>query len=375
MAQGQQTTYVNTLPQKRVVSDRIIMTDPMDIPLISAFGLNNESKFKFVNPPGKMYEWLEDTYSPLTSTLNVTNVTNDTTFTTPVVADATRFQPGDVLLIDAEYVWVSAVNLTTSALTVTRNYGGTQATHASTAAVAIVSRARLEGATATDSHNTEATTGYNYSFIMQKNIEVSRTDGRIQRYGIPNVGNYEIDKKMDELKIDLTRKPYYGQRKAGSASTPRDAGGLDTFITTNLTTVTGALTLKHIEDAFQSCWTNGGNPKLIVCGAWAKRKISSFFEGSVRTERSERAGGVEVTRIDSALGISADVLVDRYIPTTSLYLLDLDHIGFITIDEFFYEDLAKTKDTSIYGQIVGEYGLVVAAEKRHAKISGFSLTS
>ena len=67
MATGMQTTYVGTVPQKRVVSDRILFSDPMDIPLVSALGLSNEGKFKFVNTPGKMYEWIEDSFSGVLS--------------------------------------------------------------------------------------------------------------------------------------------------------------------------------------------------------------------------------------------------------------------------------------------------------------------
>lgn len=375
MAQGMQTSYAGTVPQKRVVSDRILMTEPMEIPLISAFGMSAEGKLKFVNTPGKLYEWLEDTYSPLSDAANDTDITSDSTVTTITAADGTKFQAGDVWQIDSEYIWVSAVS--TNDLTVTRNYGGTQATHASTATMYLRSRARLEGATAGNSHYTEPTSGYNYSFILQKSIEISRSDARLKRYGIPDIVEYEIDKKMDELKRDLTRKPYYGQRKEGSATTPRDGGGLDTFITTNLTTLSNspALTLKHIEDAVQNCWTYGGEPSLMVCGGWAKRKVASFFEGNVRTERSEKMGGVEITRIQTAMGPTLDVLVDRYCPTNKIYLLDPRYIGFLTIDEFFYEDLGKTKDTAAYGQIVGEYGFAVAAEKNHAIISGFSTSA
>jgi hypothetical protein len=375
MAQGQQTSYVQTLPQKRVVSDRIIMTEPMEQPLIAALGLNNESKFKFVNTPGKMYEWLEDTYSPLSDALNGdTVVTSDSADTTLTATDGSKFQPGDVIQIDDEYIWVSAVN--TNALTVVRNHGGTQATHASTATMYIRSRARLEGATATDSHYTAPTSNYNYSFILQKNVEVSRSDARLQRYGIPDLVNYEITKKMDELKRDLSRKPYFGVRAAGSASTPRDCGGFDTFISTNATAAaSAALTLKMIEDQVQNIFDNGGNPRMLICGGFAKRKIASFFEGSIRTERSETMGGVEISRIQTAMGPVLDVLVDMYIPANRLYLIDTDLTGFITIDEFFYEELGKTKDTAAYGQVVGEYGFVLADEKKHAKITGFSITA
>ena len=375
MAQGMQTTYVQTVPQKRVVSDRILMTDPMEIPLISALGLSGESKFKFVNAPGKIYEWLEDTYSPLSDTVN-SGLASDSTTTTFSATDASIYQVGDVLQIESEYVWVSAVVPSTKVVTITRNYGGAQATHANSTVAYIRSRARLEGATAGDSHYTAPTSGYNYSFILQKSIEVSRTDARIQRYGVANVGEYEIDKKMDELKRDLSRKPYYGVRGAGSASTPRDAGGFSTFITTNTTAcASAALTLKNIEDMAQTIWDAGGNPSLLICGGWAKRKIASFFEGAVRTERSEKLGGVIIDKIQTAMGPQLDILVDRYCPTNYIYMLTPADVGYVTIDEFFYEDLAKTKDTATYGQIVGEYGFVVAAEKHHGIISGFSTTA
>lgn len=375
MAQGQQTTYVGTVPQKRVVSDRILMKDPMEIPLISALGLNADTKFKFVNAPGTTYEWLLDAYSATSSTAADTDLTNDSTATTVTVADGTLFQPGDVIQIDLEYVWVSAVS--TNDLTVTRNYGGTQATHASTSAIYLRSRARLEGATATNSHYTQPTSAYNYSAIFQKSIEISRSDARIQRYGIPDLVEFEKNKKMDELMIDLTRKPYYGQRKAGSATTPRDMGGFDTFISTNTTDCSSAaLTLKNIEDMVQTIWDAGGNPSLLVCGGWAKRKIVSFFEGAVRTERSETLGGVEINRIQTAMGPQLDVLVDRYLaPTTALWILDPNDIGFVTIDEFFYEELGKTGDTAAKGQVVGEYGFVVGVESHHGKIYGFLTTA
>ena len=373
MAQGMQTTYVQTVPQKRMVTDRIIMTDPMEIPLISALGLNADAKFKFVNAPGKIYEWLEDTYSPMYGTV-ASGLASDSAATTFTASDGSVFQPGDVIVVESEYMWVSAVSGNT--VTVTRNYSGTQATHANSSTAYIRSRARLEGASADDSHYTAPTSGYNYSFILQKTIEVSRTDARIQRYGISNVGEYEIDKKMDELKIDLTRKPYYGVRGAGSTTTPRDAGGFDTFITTNVTAcASDALTLKNVEDMVQTIWDAGGNPSLIVCGGWAKRKIVSFFEGAVRTERSERLGGVTIDKIQTAMGPNLDVLVDRYCPTNKAYVLTPEKVGYVTIDDLFYEDLAKTKDTALYGQIVGEYGFVVAAEKHHGIISGFSTSA
>jgi hypothetical protein len=370
---GQRTTYGDTVGQKRVVTDRILMIDPMSIAGINALGLHNESKFNFVNAPGKMYEWLEDTYSPRSDTA-VSGLSSDSTSTQVVITNGGYFQVGDVLQIDSEYLWVSAI--TNDTLTVTRDWRGTQATHEDTSTVYIRTRARLEGASAGDGHSTSVTSGYNYTSILQKSIEISRTDSRIQRYGVANAVDHQIDKVMDELMMMLNLGLYHSERGAGSTSTPRSFGGLDTFITTNVATCSSAaLTQKNIEDEIAAAWSAGGNPTLLICNTWAKRKIADFYSPSVRTVRDETRGGITINQIESPLGVTLDVLVDRHCPTNELYILDQRYVGFITLDDFFEEELAKTKDTAYYGQVVGEYGFVVAFQKAHAIVSGFSTTA
>lgn len=374
MATGQQTSYTNTLPQKRVVSDRILLTDPNEIVAIKALGLDNESKFAFVNTPGKAYEWLEQRFNTRSLTASASGLDSDSTTTTMSVVDGSLVNVGDVLLLDAEYVWVSAIS--TNTLTITRNYGGTQATHhTSTVTITIVESNRLEGADAHDSPYTLATSGTNYTAILQRSVEISRTDGRLKRYGIPDIVDREIDMRMDELMQLLNLGAFHGQRKVGSASTPRSFGGLKTFISTNASTVSGALTQKAIEDEIQQCWDAGGKPNLILCGAWAKRKIADFYAGYVRTERSETLGGITIDEILTPLGLRLSVAVDRHCQTDHLYLLDTRYVGYITLDEFFYEELAKTGDTAANGQVVGEYGFVCAYERAHSLLSGFSTSA
>jgi hypothetical protein len=358
---------------RRTVTDRILMTDAMKIVAINALGLDNEGKFSFANTPGTLYEWLHDSYSPQATTLNDAGLTSDSTLTQFTVADGSIIQPGDILLLDDEKVWVSAVSA--NVITVTRDFDGTQATHANSIAVTVVGRARLEGADANDSHYTQPTSGYNYSQILQKTIKVSRTDNRIPRYGIADVVNREIDKAMDEQMQILAKLPYYGVRAAGSASTPRSAGGIATFVTTNVTAMSSAaLTPKVLEDAIQQCWDGYGNPQLLFTGAWGKRKITDFYSAYVRTTIDENRGGIVIDRIVSPLGIELSVIVDRNCPSGNAYLVDPDLCGFITFDDFFYEELGKTGDTAPggYGEVVGEYGLVVAKPNAHAIISGFS---
>lgn len=375
MPAGQQDSYTNTLPQKRVVSDRIILTDPNEIVAISALGLDNESKFNFVNAPGRVYEWLEQKYNTRTLTTTASGLHSDSTTTTMSVADGSLVNVGDVLLVDSEYIHVASKSGNT--LTIVRNIGGTQATHhTSTLTITIVSNARVEGADADDSPFTLVTSGTNYSQILQRSVEVTRTDARLKRYGIPDIVEREIDMRMDELKQLLNLSAYHGNRVVGSDGVARHMGGLGTFITTNVTdAASAALTQAHIENAVQSCWDSGGNPGLILCGAWAKRKIASFYAGYVRTERSETLGGITIDEILTPLGLRLSVAVDRHCPTNKLYVLDKNYVGYITVDDFFYEELAKTGDTAANGQVVGEFGFVVAREKAHAIVHTFSTSA
>ena len=382
MPAGVRTTYTNTLTQKRVVTDMIDIMEPMDVPLLHALGYGsaNVKKFRLVNFPGTMYEWLEDLTSAKNTDAiaNVTNFTNDTTYTALAVADGTKFQKGDVLEVPngsgsgSELVWVSSIS--TNTLTIVRAFGGTTAaTHASNATVYLRTRARLEGADSSDSPTTNPTSAYNYTQIFHKDLKVTRSRQKVSQYGIADEYNYQLQKAMDELAVLLNNVAYYGYRAAGSASTARAAGGFHQFISTNLTSLSNspALTQKNIEDAIEDCWDNGGKPDMIVCGAWAQKKIRDFYAPHVRTERDDTRGGITIDRILVPPVGWLELLSDRNCPSTKLYILEKNRVGWIPYDEFFEETLSKTGD-SRNGEVIGEYGFVVKQEKAHAIISGFS---
>jgi len=366
------TTYSDTTAQKRAISDLISLIDPYDTPFVSYFGLEGDAgAFRIVNWPSTKYEWLEDDLAALASALSGSITSNATTIT---VDDASFFKPGHVLLVDAEYMWVSSANTSTNVLTVTRNFGGTQATHADAATVAIVSMARAEGAETHDDYKTDITAPYNYTSIFHKGVKITRSARIVSQYGIADEWDYQIGKAIPELMRLVERSVFYGQRKSGSASAARSFGGLKTFITDNTSSLSGAaLSRKDIEDVVQSCFEDGGQPDLIVCGPWVKRKISGFYESTVRTERSEDRGGVIINYIETEFGV-LQVLMDRWCPATELFVLDSEHIGFLPYDPFFTEELAKTGDY-IRGQVVGEYGFVVRHDKAHGYITSISTSS
>lgn len=369
------TSYDNTVPLKRTVTDRIIMADPYDITTITALGLNNQEKFRFVNTPGRTYEWLEDAYPAVSDTANGTNLTGSTNTTTITVTTPNLFHVGDVVQIDSEYVYVSSIS--SSVLTVVRAFGGTTSvSHAEASTLYIRYNARIEGATSSASPWTEVSSNTNCSTIFHKEVKITRDDKLFPNYGMSDMLNYRIDMNMDILMEQLNKLPYYGKRAVGSSSAARSSGGFSTFITTNATALSSAaLTRANIDNEFQQIWAAGGKTDLILCDAWGQRKINDFYEGFVTTERAESIGGIMIkTLMHPITGQLVRVVVDRHCPTGTMHFLDTRYVGYITIDPFFYEELAKTGDFES-GQTLGEYGFVCAYNKAHSILSGYSTSA
>ena len=368
---GMVHSYIQTVPDKIMCSDRILMIEPLKIKTYLRLG-TDIGKFSFVDADNHTYRWLEDTYAPVSDTVSsgLASDSSETTFTPTTIA---VYQPGDVLLIGSEQLWVSAVGTT---LTVTRGWGSTTAaTHANASPISVVSRARVEGDDADDSPTTEVSSNYNYTQILQKTVKVSRTKQKLNMYGISDLMDREIDKGMDELMMFLNKLPYYGKRYVGTSTAGRYAGGLRTFITDNLTDCSSAaLTRKNIDDTLQNIWDDGGDPNLIICGGWAQRKINDFYEGFVTTDRLEDVGGIKIQRLLHPItGVELEIMTDRDCPTDELWILSTDHIAYYPFDDFFYEELAKDGDYD-KGEIVGEYGFVVRSDKYHGLVHTFSTT-
>jgi len=364
------TTYSDTTPFKKAISDLIEIIDPSEAPVVKYFGLEGTpAAFRVTNWPSTKVYWLEDELAPLTDTL-AASCTSDAT--TLQVTDGSVHKIGDVILINAEHMWVSSIS--TNTLTVTRNFGGTQATHAAAETVTLITNARLEGADADyDRALTDVGEGYNYTQIFEDDLEITGSQQQISQYGITDEMEYQLSKKLPEQLRLVERAFFQGQRKSGSATTPRAFGGLETFITTNTTSMSnGALTEKAMVDAVQQAWSYGGMPKLLVCNAWVKRKIASFYAPNVRTERDETRGGVMIDSIDTEFG-ALSVLMDRWCPSTSLYVLDPRFIGFIPFRSWNVTELAKTGDAE-KRQFLGEYTLVLKNQKAHAWIKSISST-
>lgn len=363
-------TYSDTTPQKRIVTDGIEIIDPADKATIDALGGFDSAagKFKFSGGKGTKVEWLEDTLAPTTGALDGTITSTATTIT---VVDATKYQIGHIIEVVSEGMWVSAVNESTEVLTVTRAYSGTASTAAASAVVNIVGMARLEGADSSRSPYTDRTANSNYTQIYHKEIKVTRTQSQISQWGIANEFDYQAMKAVPELTKYVSKGLFKGQRKAGSATTPRAAGGFPTYITSNLQTAGGsAVTAAVIKSALKKAWDDGGNgPWIIPCSSANMNNISAFLDSSnfLRVGRDEKAVGMNIEAIETPYGRATFVL-DRWADTNRMEVIDASKAGLLTFYPFTQEPLAQDGD-SITGQVIGEYTLCVKSDKAHAAIT------
>lgn len=367
------STYSDTTPQKRIISDVITMISPYDTPFLDVIGgLDGGSgKFKFIGK-GKKVEWMEDTLTPLSGTFSLAAV--DTSYATALtVLDGNMLQPGHILLTaNSELLWVSAVTPSTGAITVTRNLGGASASIATTAAFSIVGMARLEGDDSDSIGFTDISTNYNYTQIFHKEIKITETERVIDNYGFTDAYQYQAAKSMPEMMRLIELSILNGTRLEGSATTPRAFGGYRTFITSN--TLSGAsMTQATFENAIKLIYQDGGSGKYTaICSPTNMQKVKNFYDTSsfLRVDRTETTVGMRINGIITPFG-EVDLVMDRWISDSYIPILDLNNIGMVTLRPFAVEELAKTGD-AMKTELVGEFTLAIKANESHALLSGVS---
>ena len=371
--EGPKTTYSDTTPQARVISDVIQMIDPRDTPLLSRLGLDGARNKFNLKLNGYKIELLEDELDPLETAANngVAIGAGDTSFT---VADASVFQDGHVILIDAEYMVVKAADPQTNIVEVySRAYGGTNAAHAANAIIQIVGMARLEGDDADFGPLVDLSAPYNYTSIFQKAVQVSGTQQVISQYGIEDEFIYQANKAVPHLLRLVERAAFHGVRSAGAAASPRSMGGLDTFISDNVVNAGGPITKATVDALMEEIFMDGGHPDLLVMNPRVANTLRALLDNSsfVRVSQNETQIGLNaIERVITQYG-ELELLMDRWCPPGAAYMLDSGKVGFYTLRGFEMKDLARSGDSRKV-EVVGEFSLLLANEKAHGRIIGIT---
>lgn len=367
-------TYGDTNTQPRVISEVVNMIDPTDTPLLDAIGGLDAASSKFkIGLNGTKVEIIEDTLDALSLAVTTTALTTTTTQFT--VSDASLLRDGMIILIDDERMVVKSSNTSTDTVEVySRSFGGTNATHASTATIEIVGMARLEGDDADYSSFTQLNVPYNYTGIYQDGIKVTGTMEAVDTIAIGDAFEYQSLKKMPRLLQLIERQLFYGIRAQGSLTSPRSFGGLPVFITDNYVTAnSGKVTKTLIDDLSELIMNDGGTPDLFVCAPGTARDFKDILDNSSFVQMTQENSQFGMTPIRTIITQyhTLRLLTSRFCPTNVAYMLDSRKIGMYTLRPFAWKEVARTGD-SRKGEVIGEFSLLVANDKAHGRITNIS---
>jgi hypothetical protein len=172
---------------------------------------------------------------------------------------------------------------------------------------------------------------------------------------------YQAKKALPELFRFIELGFFHGIRAAGSATTIRSAGGIETFVTSNSVNAGGQISKADVDELMQACFTDGGQPDLLVVNPEVAKDLHNLYDNSsfLRVGVSEGAqlGMNPITRITTQFG-TVQLLVDRWCPLAKAYALNKSGAGMSTLRPFFWQALSITGDNK-KGEVIGEFSFLL----------------
>lgn len=292
-----------------------------------------------------------------------------------VVDDETIFVPYDVIKVPrtGEVMLVTAVNPDTHAVTVIRGYGVT-------AAAALVDNdnlmrignAQKEFSKAPQSKIKQPTKEYNYTQIFRTTFDQSMT-GAAEALKTNETERVRLRKdKSVEHRMDIERAFIWGERKEDVAEKRRMAGGLLSFVKTNVEDI-GAIsnfTEKRFEDFCADIFKYGSKSKLFVCGSALGSQINNIASGKIQTEVGQNRYGLRIAKYMSFHGdlniVTSQTFEQEYAGWGfSLELKNIDYRPLSGRDTKMRANIQANDEDGWKDEYLTEAGLRVRLEETH----------
>lgn len=255
---------------------------------------------------------------------------------------------------------------------------------------------KIEGDDATANTFVASTRVGNYCQISQKVLSVSGTQRAVSSAGRADEYSYQASKRGREIKRDMEYALVRNQASsAGGAGTARSLAGLESWLATNKTSVgtgtaqttpgfasgtvvaptdssvAGSFTKASLDDVIQKCWTQGGDPKIIMVGPHNKTQASGF--AGIATQYKDVKSSDRVTIIGSADAYASDfgehmIIANRFQRDQTVLVLDMDYLGVSVLRDMKIEPLAKTGD-STKAMMTTEFTLEVKNQAASGKVT------
>lgn len=275
------------------------------------------------------HEWNETSLPVRKETMTV--LIGDVTFT---VGNAYGYQVGDLLQCESEIIRVTALASSTT-LTVTRGYAGTAAAGHTAKVMYNLGSAAAENATAPAGVSLDADRFYNYVQTFDRAVDLSTDEIAQMSAEMGNPINVQLERITLFFWKLFAQAAFYGVRYEDTTNKIHVMGGVNQFLSTNVTNVAGALTVAAIDANILAIVNAGGNPDTIVLSPTQKQKLDALDSNIVRTGKrnSDHVGGnpIVMTWQSGVLDYELDVVVDHTIKTDELYILDTSYIQLVPL--------------------------------------------
>lgn len=368
----------NLQVETKINIDELIYTlSPMDLPLLTGIGGNGNPLVPRQPVDNTEFYWLEEDVPLPRGTLATAMA--DTTTGTVVVAtgEGIKFHSGDGIRIDGEVMVVSTVS--TDTLTVIRATSAltntTPTTHAVGAEVIGLGTVLIEGALGVSNYAGRDRYS-NYTQIFSTTVQVSRTEQRIPKYGVPNELNRQMGNSMQAVWQGVEQAAVYGVKHQNTTTFRRQTGGLGHFVTTNVDAASSWLTISSIEAMQQLAFNRGGMFQTIIAKPQtyaALNNLSGNERISTVTLDDARRGRSVARTVMTEFG-DTELYRSRWIKSNEAYGYNAENFIMRQLQPMITERLAKTDDTDKY-MMVMEAGFEVKGQAHMGKFTNLDVTS
>jgi hypothetical protein len=247
-----------------------------------------------------------------------------------------------------------------------------------------VSTGELEGFELSRAAAVATTRVSNVAMISKRDATVSGSQESSDPAGKRSEMAHQLAIMSKALKRDMEEALCQKNGKTtGNATTARKTGAFESWVKSNVNNAAGstptgggtaptdgtqrALTEPLLKAVLQSCFENGGEPSIAICGPHNKQVISGF------TGRSQARQFVDANTVEASVSIySSDFGELKIVPSNrsrerSLLLVDPEMAKVSFLRDFKTVDIATIGD-AVTKMIVVEYGLEVSNEAAHGAV-------
>lgn len=333
---------------------------------------------KAVNCKAAKFEWADiDTGSPLTTCASTIN----DSATTLAVATGTglMFTINDIIYNRNTGESCRVTNVSGDNLTIVRGWGGsTPAAITAADVIVLVGNAFSEGSASPLARAYAPTEVYNLTQIFKRAVEVTGTNEATEYYGDVNKLSFQKRLEWDQFLLERARSYFVGRRNeitAADGNPLRTTGGLDQFITANLYSKS-SFTYNNFMEFAKLAYEFGGEEKILVCNSGlallVQQEILTNHKINMELSPRSKEFGIKIRRLATIYG-DMDFMIDQtmnhiYSKPTGFAVEPALLEEMVLRPDVWKENVQAPDVDGRKDQIIGESGLKVISQERHAKI-------